>query len=129
MNAIELSFGKLHRQNVFIQLVLNDEATLDVPEIQLLIDECKRLSGNKPYALLSDARVFLNISPEARKLASDPEANNLIVANAVLVNNLALRILANFFSRINRPHFKFKVFTDKQKAIDWLMRLDTETVE
>jgi len=124
MNLIELPFAKLYYKAPIVYLVLNEGVNLDAPDIKQIIKSCEQLSDHKPYLLFSDARVFLSITAEGRKIASDPNESKLVIANAVLINNLSIKLVANFFATFNQPHFKFKVFTNRQKAVDWLLKFE-----
>ena len=95
---------------------------INVKEIIELTRAAEKLAGNKEYLLLSDARVNLTLTTEARKVAAAKKKTPLLIANAVLINNLALRIVANFFKKVNKPHFKFRVFTSEEKAHAWLLK-------
>ncbi len=122
MNKIEFSHTTVELRLGIVWLLFKENAELGVDEIKELIKATEKLSDYKPYLLMSDVRVNLSITPEARKVAADEKEAPLLVANAVIVNNLAIRLTANFFSSFNKPHFEFKVFNSEKKAIDWLMK-------
>lgn len=77
--------------------------------------------------ILTDARVFFSITPEAKKMLADKNVNPLLKANAVVINNLPARLIANFFGNFYKPFFKFKVFTTIGKAKEWLNKAAPET--
>ena len=120
MKKVELSYATLEIREGIIWLILKEDADLDVKEIKEFTAICEKLSGNKPYFLISDARVNLSITSDARKAAASKELSPLLVANAVLVNNVAVRMVANFFTAVNKPHFKYKVFNEETEALAWL---------
>jgi len=120
MKKINFAFGGLEDRSGVIYFIIKDGAHLDVKEIHQLFEGCKELSGNKPFLLISDARVQLDITSEGRKAASARELGLVVAANAVLVNSLGVRLIANIFSKINKPPFPYQVFNDEEKALDWL---------
>lgn len=122
MGKVELSYATLEKRDGIIWLILKEDAELDVKEIKEFTSICEKLAGQKPYFLISDARVNLSITLEGRKAAASKEISPLLLANAVLVNNVAVRIVANFFTAVNKPHFKYKVFNEEQQAINWLKK-------
>jgi hypothetical protein len=71
---------------------------------------------------LSDIRNHVEISAEARKVAASEKEAPLLVANAVITNNIALKQTSKFFILMDQPHFPVKVFTDRTKAMNWLMQ-------
>jgi hypothetical protein len=122
MDKIELSYATLEKRDGIIWIIIKEDAEMDVKEVKEFTVICEKLSGNKPYILISDARVNLSITSDARKAAASKEISPLLVANAVLVNNVAVRMVANFFTTVNKPHFKYKVFNEEQEAINWLKK-------
>ena len=128
-NCTELLWVTVTYHAPVIQLVFKEGANIDVANIRELITECGKLSGHKPFLLLCDVTAFITITPEARKMASDPEESSLVKATAVVINNLALKLVADFFVSFNKPGYKFKVFKDKQKAMDWLLKSDQEILK
>lgn len=121
MERIE-SYATFENREGIIWLILKEDAELDVKEVKEFTAICEKLSDNQPYFLISDARVNLSITSEARIAAASKEISPLLVANAVLVNNVAVRMVANFFTAVNKPHFKYKVFNEEQEALVWLKK-------
>jgi hypothetical protein len=126
MNEIDLAYATVHYQAPVVFSVFREGIQLDEWHVRELLETASKLSNNKPYLLLSDVPGFLSISSGARAIASSKAESPQIVANAVLINNLAIKLVANFFARYNQPHFAFKVFTDRKKAMDWLMTFDPQ---
>jgi hypothetical protein len=120
MKKIELPYATIENRDGILWLILKEDADLDVEEVKEFTSACEKLSGNEPYFLISDARVNLTISSEGRKAAASQQISPLLVANAVLVNNVAVRMVANFFTAVNKPHFKYKVFNNETEALAWL---------
>ncbi len=122
MKQIEFSHTTVEIRDGVIWLIFKDNAEIDVKEVRELVKAAETLSGNKTYLLMSDVRVHLTITSEARKVAAEKKEAPFLVANAVIVNNLPVRVTANFFSSFNKPFFAFKVFSDEKKALTWLLK-------
>lgn len=122
MKKVELPYATLEMKDGIIWLVLFEDAEMDVKEVKEFTTICEKLSHGKPYFLVSDARVNLSITSEARQAAASKEISPLLVANAVLVNNIGVRMVANFFTAVNKPHFKYKVFNKEEEALSWLKK-------
>jgi hypothetical protein len=123
-NEIELDYCTVKYEEPVVSLIFKENADLGANELREMIKIAEKLTGEKPYLLLSDARFHMNISSEGRKVAADKKEAPFLVANAALINNLGLTITANFFSNFNKPHFHFKVFNNEKKALKWLMQFD-----
>jgi hypothetical protein len=107
-----------------IYIVFKKGAKMDSAEALEMIAAAETLSGKTPYLMFSDIRNHVEISPEARKISAAKAEAPYVVANAVLTDNVALKLTANFFMKINKPHFPVKIFTDRSKAMSWLMDFD-----
>ncbi len=122
MRKVELSYATIEKRDDIIWMIMKEDADLDVKEIEEFTAIFEKMSNYKPYFLIADARVNLSISPEARKAAATKEISSLLVANAVIVNNVAVRMVANFFIAVNKPHFKYKVFNTETEALIWVKK-------
>ncbi len=63
----------------------------------------------------------IDISSDARKHGANPEIQQNLIAQAVLVNSLATRIAGNFYIRFNKPPKPTRIFTNPEDAKSWLL--------
>lgn len=96
-----------------------EEAEIEIPEIDELNKNLKALTGDRPCYLIVFPGVGSISSHEARKYAAAQKGKN-IVAEAIVINNLAVRLLANFYMKINRPEQKIKLFKNEASALEWI---------
>lgn len=122
MQRIELEYVTVENREGIIWLTFKEGADLDTGEVREFIGACNVLSKGEPYLLISDARVNLTITSDGRKTAADKKEVPNLIANAVLVNNFAVRLTANFFISFNKPHFKYRVFNNEARALNWLKK-------
>jgi hypothetical protein len=91
-----------------------------------MIDDVIRLKisicGKDEYPQLADARKVRLVTKAARERMVQKDAGENISKVAVWVNNEAQRIIIEFFDAIYHPLKPTKVFTNKEKAIDWLKK-------
>lgn len=66
---------------------------------------------------------FLTMTPEAREYSASEDAQEYTLGNAVLVDNVAKKILFNFFIRMNNPPTPTKAFANREAAFQWLLEL------
>ena len=85
-------------------------------------DKIIQLVEGKRTPFLIDVRVTnWDATKEVRKFhASDEKLLSVRSAEAILVNNLGMKILANFYNKFNRPPNPVKVFTNEVDALNWL---------
>lgn len=78
------------------------------------------LTNGKPYCILVTAGHLSSISKEAKELTASKDFAQNTVAKAFLVDSLGHKTVGNLYLKINKPHIKTKVFTNRELAIDWL---------
>ena len=105
-----------------IENIIHDHATLEKENVLEIKAVNKQLSLGQPYAVLVDGGTYTTISKEARELSASKEFAQKTIAKALLVRNLGQRIVGQFYIKVNKPHIKTKIFSDREKAIEWLNR-------
>lgn len=103
---------------IFFIIYKTDQFTLDVGEQAVRI----RLSMSKgtPIPMLSDVRSFRSATKEARKFITLPENNTLLTAGALLVGSDFQKVTGNLLVLFSKMPVPAKVFTDTNRAIEWL---------
>lgn len=95
-------------------------SVIDVNIQNRVRDAAFSLSGNKKMPCLFEAGEYVTLTKEARANAIDSEDNFPALASAVIVQNLAYKMIADFYYKINKPKQPFKVFRNIEDAITWL---------
>ena len=103
-----------------LHIVLLDDSDIDIDESKLMQQKSLTLTEGKKFVTLIDARAKINVSKESREWGSTPEAQVNMVAQAILVNSLANRIVGNFIIKFHKPIAKTALFTDEKSALAWL---------
>lgn len=111
--------------NNIIQLTFKDGVEFELADAFQVDKAFESLSESKPYLSLVDAsNVFGSISKEARDHFAKPnEINSRRIAEALVANNIALQLIARFYINFHKPNNPVKVFTDINKAKEWLLRI------
>jgi hypothetical protein len=78
-----------------------------------------RLANGGKHPFLFDAGHNAVYTSEARDFAHKLSSESM-TAVAVIVRNLAHRLIAEFYYRINKPTVPYKVFGSIEDAVDWL---------
>jgi hypothetical protein len=118
---IDLDEARISLRSDSIAVVkFKKNTVLDVPlQIRLLV-AYNELVGNKLTPFIFEAEEGVTITKEARDNATNLEEESPCMASAVVVQNIAYAMIANFYMKFNKPKRPYKVFNDKQEAIDWL---------
>lgn len=123
MKIIELSYASITYEEPIVYFEYKEGAELGFPEIRELIACAEKLSGNTPYLTFSDVRVNMNITNEGKRYVENMKNMPLFRGTAILVKNDFYRFALNFLNNLNKTQYPFNAFTNKQKAIDWLLTL------
>jgi len=93
------------------------------------IDDMKELTkiresvyGENPYCSLIDLRKdFSTLDEEAKEYSNSFEKiKKLRIAEALLVKNYGQKLGAAVFTKLFRANHNTRVFTDEEKALEWL---------
>lgn len=80
------------------------------------------LSDGRAYAYIYSAEdTSVTVSEDGRRYAKEQEFSFPKVCNAVIVTNLAHKLLANFYLRFNKPSYPFRVFSKTEDAEKWCL--------
>lgn len=80
----------------------------------------KELAQGKKVAVLVDITESKGADKAARDFFGSDEVASVQSACALLVNSPLSQLLGNFFLGFNKTQFPTKLFTDEEKAIQWL---------
>jgi hypothetical protein len=120
---IELEKAHLYLINEgLILLQFKDKVDFELDNAIEVLEHIYDFVEGKPFVLIADARdIRSNMSHEARqKFATDKKISTIRKAQALVVNNLHSRLIANFYLNFHKPTDPLKVFNDYNKALDWI---------
>ena len=105
-----------------VENIIHDNVTIDREDVLAIKEANMSLTKGNQYAILVNAGPFSSITREARELSASKEFSEQTRAKALLVSSLGHRIVGQFYIRINKPHIKTKIFSERSAAMDWLER-------
>ncbi|MBP7808447.1 MAG: hypothetical protein KA163_04085 [Bacteroidia bacterium] len=101
---------------------------IDIVHLSKMQEAVCDLGDGKKMPLLFIPHDFLTVSKEGAKYAASEEGVKYTLAIAVLIDNLAKKILMNFFLSINKPIVPTKGFSNKKDACAWLNKFRKGTI-
>jgi hypothetical protein len=108
--------------NGIILVTIHDDVTIDVEEMNLIRETNLKLSNGKKAIVYVDPGKYSYVTSDARKLTSSKEHSKYRKAQAFIVRNLAERIVGDFYIKVQKPSHPVKMFTNKEKALNWLQQ-------
>lgn len=106
------------REIMFVVIKSGTHITPEVQESFLKLYE--QIDPGKNVPFLFEAEEFITVSKEAMDNAYDLEFRAPLSASALIVTNLAQKILADFYYKFKKPNKPLKVFRKKEAALEWL---------
>lgn len=85
--------------------------------------------GNHTYYNIFEFSSFSDVDPEVREWAADKDGSRYAHSDAIVIDSLPQKIIADFYLRFHKPETPTKFFYSLEKAIDWTfeqMKKDTE---
>ena len=111
-----------------IEIVWNTSITeIEIVHLKKMQQVVFELGGGQKMPLYFTIHEFLGIGDEARKYATSEEGVKYTLATTVLVDNLAKKLLFNFFMNVNKPKVPTKSFTTREDCFIWLEKILSET--
>lgn len=127
MNELKLPYATIRYEEPIIYITFKQGSELGFPEMKELVQYAETLSGYKNYFVFSQVGENVSVTMEGRRFAFDAKNSPYQKGTAVLVKNNVVSLAANLYVGFKDPAFPYKVFTDKQKAIDWLLSLPLQS--
>ena len=79
------------------------------------------VKGEPFLSLIDISNRYGTISEQARDhFAKDPLTKDIRIAEAFIITNLPMRLLANFYKNFHKPINPIKLFKSKTEAVKWL---------
>jgi hypothetical protein len=88
-----------------------------------LLELAKITANNVEYfRVIIDLRTSPVITDEARKFAASGSPSDYISSFAILVADLPMRLVGNFFIRFHKPKQPTQIFSDAEEAVRWSLK-------
>jgi hypothetical protein len=108
-------------ENGLLESIINEGAFIDVQYIRDGKTKLEKHGSGRKFYVISNGAGFYRISKQARVLAASKDYAEHIAAVAVITNHVSIRYVLDLYLKLDKPASPTKAFTDKQKALDWLL--------
>lgn len=119
-NSIEKEFYTVQLRADGIVHVHFKEGTVITVEMQENLAKIYNEITKEPRPFIFTGGEFVSITKEARLNAIKMEPDTPIASNAIIVRNLAQRIIADYYYKFNKPARPYKVFKNYEEGISWI---------
>lgn len=120
-----VSFWK--EEDDIIAFKYSPDLYMDIEVAKDIVASRLEYSNDKPMYSVIDLSNLKSVTKEAREYMSQPE-NGLkgILAGAFISNKPLTTVVINFFLVINKPAVPAKFFTNKEDALNWILKIREE---
>lgn len=108
---------------------LHDDVVIDIKDAYENYSIAVEFAQEKKYLSLVITAPHVSITKEAREETNHPNRYTQCIAQAIVVNSLATRLLGNFMVRVLSSHCPQKIFQSRENALEWLEKQYTLHVE
>lgn len=113
--------------NGIVELVWDEKLeVIDATILKKLTQSVGKIGNGERMPVYVRTHAFLDMTQDAKEYAGTLAAQEFTLANAILIDNLAKKILYNFFIKfygLSSPH---KAFSNREDAFEWLISLKTK---
>lgn len=122
---INLDFAKIELLgNNIVRLEIYDNCIIGEHESREMNTAIGVLTNNQPARILIVSQPTTVFDHEARAFSASDEGLKFTIGDALVVSNLAHKILVSFYLKFNKPKKPSKAFDSEADAIAWLLTLE-----
>ena len=110
-------------ENNLVRIDIKGNYNIGAIESEEITKQLGILSKGKKMLVLMIADEITQFDQGAREYSASEAGSKYTLADALVVKNLAQRILANFYVTVNKPKIPSKTFNSEEEAKNWLFSL------
>ena len=122
---VENEYARFWFENGVLINVLKKPIEVDLEIMTKLIELRHEISNNTYQYWCLDGTKLVSVNKEARDYA-EKYGQDFIHTNAMMVNSHVTKFIYNMYVKLKSPGFPFQVFTDREKAIKWLLEIKSK---
>lgn len=92
-----------------------------VEMIREMNEQTRKFGNGARFPNLIHIHGNLNADHKVRAFAASEEANLYTLADAFMITSTALKVIGNFYLRVNKPVRPTRMFTSETDAVEWLL--------
>ena len=110
-------------QEGHVRIYVHENSDVNLNDIKQINEAKKKIVGHGKHTVLFLVPAIGNLSNSAREFSASQEANHNAIAKALVVKNLAGRLICRFFINVNKPPSPTKIFKCEREASSWLNKM------
>lgn len=126
MKTLDTQYAKFELNDGILMIEFKPDLEIDLKVAKQIVADRKKVSEGKAYPGLGDTRFIKSATKEARAYFELEESQEGVLAGALLVDSVFSTFLVNFFLKVTRQKMPSKMFTNKEKALEWLAQFKSK---
>lgn len=121
-NSLESNNALVELSDGYIQVRFTDLSIIGIEEARDISEHIIALCDGKKYPFITNGLgITIRMDKEARNhFATYKPLVKVRKAQAIIVNNIPSKLLANFYIKFHKPSDPTKIFTKFDDAVDWI---------
>ncbi|MES2764028.1 MAG: hypothetical protein V4677_17560 [Bacteroidota bacterium] len=121
MKDITIHCAELRIQDEhIIRVRLLDDIDFEKKDAEALLNAIDQLTAGKKYYLLTLTNNNFTATSEVREYVAKNIYSTGIIANAICIKSLPIRLIINAYVKINKPGIPTKTFNTEAVALEWI---------
>ena len=114
------TFSMLEKDVLLV--VMKEDAVVAFDEAKENYEAAMQFTRGGKYVVLVDGRADATVTEEGREFSTRPETYKNVIAQAIVIESLANRLLANFLIMLHKrnKNAEMRLFNDYDAALAWL---------
>ena len=113
-------YDVVFRDDGIVYIFVSGKRPTTIEDQVLVVKTLGEMGGEKKMPLLIKHETSSLPDSSARNNWAKKNTNPYSLAEAFVVNNLAHKVIANFYLKTNKPGRPTKIFTNEEDAVIWL---------
>lgn len=114
------------RADGIIHVYYKPHTEINIPLQEKMLNILDEITNGVKTSVIYQAGEYCTVTKEAREYAIAIEHLSPTRASVVYVKNLAQRMIAEFYYKFNKPKQPYKVVSDFDEGIKWLLGVEKE---
>lgn len=104
----------------YLEYTAKEGALIDAKAVKEGKEAVVAFSPGIKYYVFAQGVEFFTLTKEAREICATKEHSDNTVAIAFYTANISILLLGEIYNKINKPAIPTKIFSDREKAKEWL---------
>jgi hypothetical protein len=121
MDKIKLEVGEISLiEEGILKIVITKEEEILISDIENYLEAVNIAGKGKLFCNMIVVNHYVTIDSATRKFMASKKCLSHTVADAFVVNSIALKIIGNFYIQMDKPARPTKIFNNENDAFVWL---------